>query len=100
MERYTMDARAEFGQDAWAVERKSEDGCWVLYKDAHATIARLTAELAEARADVVGEVLAILKAVQFDSGAIDLRGSEVDEEIMSPIRALTPAASQWTSCAP
>lgn len=66
MKRYAMDAEAEFGQDAWAVERESSIGAWVRHDEAAAELARLRAEVERltaaladerAHADAMAEVL-------------------------------------------
>lgn len=78
-------------------ECELEDGRWVCSAECYdKSTADDTAALdrikAEARADVVRQVLEIVKAAQWQTGAIDMDGSDVDEEIIAPIRALTPPA--------
>nr|WP_010392633.1 hypothetical protein [Paracoccus sp. TRP] len=45
MKRYAMDAEAEFGQDAWVVERESSIGAWVRHDEAAAELTRLRTEV-------------------------------------------------------
>jgi hypothetical protein len=52
VERYHMDARAEFGQDAWPVWTPHSGGAWVRFQDHQDAVRALSAALATERARV------------------------------------------------